>query len=75
MPTVVLTPQYETYSNQALYNYTTIEQYYQKAITTQIKTKTITITTKTTVNNYNPHTIYYSNGQYIQTTSNNNVKY
>ena len=73
LPTVYLpTQEFQTYSTPTVYNYTN-GQYYQQAQATQTKIKTTT--TKTTVTNYNPHTIYYSNGQYIKTANNNKIIY
>ena len=65
LPTKVIT----SYSKPTTYGYPSTEQYNY----TQTKTTTIT-TTNTTTNTqtYNyPHTIYYSNGNYIQTDNNN----
>ena len=68
-PTVVLpTKVYTSYSKPTTYGYTTGQQYNYN---TQTKTTTTT-TTNTTTETYNyPHTIYYSNGQYIQEANNN----
>ena len=79
-PTVFLPTQViKTYSTPSTsYTYNSKGQYYQTqpVQTKTTTTKTTTTTTVTNTNaNYNPHSIYYSNGQYQQALNPNNIKY